>query len=78
MKDRFVILPTGALIDLENIGVILGTNLNTEFVIVPKVAAAPQAPKLSLAEFEEFYNQLEMRGYAFRVPKPSEKPIVAA
>jgi hypothetical protein len=77
VTPRYVILPTGAMIDLENIAFVLGTNLNTEYVFLPRQTASPQAPKLTSAEFEAFFAELEKRGLGFRVPRPVEAPTIA-
>lgn len=66
---RYVILPTGAMIDLENIAVVLGANLNTSYVIIPKASAGPNAPTLTSAEFDIFFGELEKLGLGHRCPR---------
>jgi hypothetical protein len=79
VQVRFVQLPTGAVIDLENIAAILGHELNTKYVFIPKASASPNAPILTDAEFQVFFGELEKRGLAFRCPRtaaPAPAPKV--
>lgn len=68
-QPRYVQLPTGAVIDLENIAAILGADLNTKYIFVPKASAGPNAPVVTAAEFDVFFAELEARGLAFRCPR---------
>lgn len=81
MQERFVVLPTGAMIDLENIAFVLGADLNTKFAFIPKASAGPNAPVVTAAEFEVFFAEMEKRGLAFRCPRtpePEAKPKIVA